>query len=78
MSNQQKDYSMHARNSNTKPPSRTRSVRLSINIPASVPSSSVREMVRAAVHTSDNMKPLEFRLSVASIDRSKLRRACTS
>ena len=78
MSNQQKDYSMHARNSNTKPPSRTRSVRLSINIPASAPSSSVREMVRAAVHTSDNMKPPELRLSVASIDRSKLRRACTS
>ena len=70
---------MHETRILNKQPSRTRkSVCLSVNIPVRASSSSVREMVRAAVHTSDNMKPPELRLSVASIDRSKLRRACTS
>ena len=37
--------------------------------PSSASSSSVREMARAAVHTTGNVKPPELRLSATKIDR---------
>jgi len=80
-SNQQKDYSMHARHTKTKQPPHT-PVRVSIVIPSRAPYGAVSEMVRAAVIANGINVPPDMHIitrdsSLSKKDRSALSRTCS-
>ena len=80
-SNQQKDYSMHARRTKTKQPPHT-PVRVSIVIPSRATHGAVSEMVRAAVIANGINVPPDMHIitrdkSLSKKDRSALSRTCS-